>query len=216
MSMSSAAERRTQQRAEARRAILDASEALLVEGGYEAFSIRRLADRCGYTAPTIYHHFGDKPGLIDALLDERFQHLLRTLRRVPEGDDAVETLRRRAHAFVRFGMRHPTHYRLLTAPRGEASEPPRSAEEAREFMEKPWRELLEAGRLRADLDSAQQSLWALLHGLVSLRTSRPDLDWSKTVVEDSIDALLRGLVPPDAALAPARERPSASPEREKR
>ena len=55
------------QRSQARRAILDATQSLLVEGGYEAFSMRRLAERCGYTAPTIYHHFGDKPGLIGAL-----------------------------------------------------------------------------------------------------------------------------------------------------
>ena len=88
--------RRSQQREEARRAILDATEALLVEDGYEQFSMRRLAARCGYTAPSIYHHFGDKQGLLDALLEERFQRLLVRLRRVRTEGDPVDTLRAQA------------------------------------------------------------------------------------------------------------------------
>ena len=115
--MQPAERRRLQSRADARRAILDATEALLVEDGYEAFSMRRLADRCGYTAPTIYHHFGDKQRLLDELLDERCQGLVRTLRRVHQGDDLVENLRAFSAAFVRFGLRNPTHYALLSQPR---------------------------------------------------------------------------------------------------
>ena len=64
--------RRSRHREEARRAILDATEAILLEDGVELFSIRKLATRCGFTAPTIYHYFRDKDGLIDALLEERF------------------------------------------------------------------------------------------------------------------------------------------------
>ena len=46
------------------------SGSILLEDGYEHFTMRKLADRCGYTAPTIYNHFGDKTGLIDAVLEE--------------------------------------------------------------------------------------------------------------------------------------------------
>ena len=83
-------QRRTEQRAQVRRTILDATEALLLAEGEERFSIRRLVERCGYTAPTIYHHFGDKHGLIDTLLDERFDRLARQLKRVPRRGDPVE------------------------------------------------------------------------------------------------------------------------------
>jgi AcrR family transcriptional regulator len=193
----SAEQRRNRQRADARRAILDATESLLLEGGYESFSIRRLVERCGYTAPTIYHHFGDKPGLLDALLEEVFQKLVRLIRRVSASDDAIAYLRALARAFVRFGLKNPTHYRLLTQPRDPASQPPRSAEEVRELLEKPWLELWKAGRLRSgDARSGSQSLWALCDGLIHLRASRPDHDWSKFLVDDSIDALLRGLIAP--------------------
>ena len=88
-----AALRRSRQREEARRAILDATESILLEDGEELLSIRKLALRCGYTAPTIYHYFRDKDGLIDALLEERFSRLLQRVRRVQLGPDPVANLR---------------------------------------------------------------------------------------------------------------------------
>jgi AcrR family transcriptional regulator len=187
-------QRRTEQRALVRRSILDATEALLLEEGEERFSIRRLVERCGYTAPTIYHHFGDKKGLIDALLDERFERLARQMKRVPRGDDPVAYLRAMALAFVRFSLRNPTHHRLLFAPRAQTYEPPRSAEEARDMLERAWMQLSEEGRLRADEASARQALFCLVYGLASRRIAQPDEEWAKTGIEDAIDALLRGLV----------------------
>lgn len=192
--MQPAERRRLQSRADARRAILDATEALLVEDGYEAFSMRRLADRCGYTAPTIYHHFGDKQHLLDELLDERCQGLVRTLRRAHQGEDPVENLRAFSAAFVRFGLRNPTHYALLSQPRDPGLPVPPAAEEARTLMEAPLHELGAAGRLGADQETVGQSLWAFLHGFILLRTTRTDLEWNKDGFDVGIDALLRGFV----------------------
>jgi AcrR family transcriptional regulator len=199
-----AARRRQRQREEAQRAILDATEALLLEDGFERFSMRRLAERCGYTAPTIYHHFGDKRGLIDALLEERMRRLLRRLRRVKRDGDPVETLRALARAFVRFGLQNPVHYRLLAAPRPDASPAPPAAAEARALVERPMADLFRAGRLRCgDLEEVQQCLWVLLHGLISMQISRPLEGWSSSLLETSLDAMLCGLVSPAAGAAAA-------------
>jgi AcrR family transcriptional regulator len=198
-------QRRREQRAQVRRSILDATEALLLEEGEERFSMRRLVERCGYTAPTLYHHFGDKTGLIDALLDERFERLARQLKRVPRGGDSVGYLRAIGLAFVRFGLRNPTHHRLLFAPRAQPHAPPRSALEVQEMLEQAWTELWEEGRLRAgDAGAAGQAMYCLLYGLTARRLARPDHPWSKTGIEDALDALLRGLVAPE----PARKRPA--------
>jgi AcrR family transcriptional regulator len=200
-------QRRSEQRAQVRRAILDATEALLLAEGEERFSIRRLVERCGYTAPTIYHHFGDKDGLIDALLDERFERLAQRLKRVRRDGDPVLWLRELGLAFVRFGLRNPTHHRLLFAPRAQQHAPPRSALEVQEMLEQAWTELWLEGRLRAgDAAAAGQALFCLLFGLVDRRLARPEHDWSKTGIEDAIDALLRGLVAPAAASGRRRGR----------
>jgi AcrR family transcriptional regulator len=197
--------RRLQSRAETRRAILDATEALLVEDGFEAFSMRRLADRCGYTAPTIYHHFGDKQRLIDALLDERFHGLIRSLKRVQLTSDPIENLRAFSFAFARFGLRNPTFYALLSQPRPDPDVPvPPAAEEARAIMEGPLAKLAADGRLVADLEATQQVVWAFLHGFILLRTHRSDVLFHKDVLEVGITALLESLVR-DEALATREE-----------
>ncbi len=87
---------------------------MLVEEGFDRLSVRRVAARCGYTVPTLYHHFGDKTGLIDELLEERFAKLLQRAQRVRLSDDPVANMREYASAFVRFGLAHPSHYRLMT------------------------------------------------------------------------------------------------------
>jgi AcrR family transcriptional regulator len=187
--------RRRRQREEARRAILDASEALLAEDGYELFSMRRLAARSGYTAPTVYHYFEDKPALIDALLEERCRKLVRQLRRVEQSPDPIENARRLCAAFVRFGRRNPTHYQLLSAPREQGWIPPPAAEQARVLLQEPFVELAEQGRLLvADVELVQQAFWALLHGVISLQNARLDIEWTKALFEEALEALLRGFM----------------------
>jgi AcrR family transcriptional regulator len=188
--------RREAQRDLARRAILDATEALLLESDRDDFSIRRLVERCGYAAPSIYHYFGDKEGLLDALIEERFAKLNAELKQVPR-DSPVALIRGLTTAFVRFCLQHPTHFKLLFTPRAQDHRPPPSGDEARKLFEDALLSLWEAGRLRhGDAATAGQALWVLCHGLVWSQIARPEIEWSKTLTEDSIDALLRGLVAP--------------------
>lgn len=195
--------RRLRERSDTRQTILDATEALLVEEGYDRFSMRKLAGRCGYSAPTIYHYFGDKRGLIDALLEERFGKLYKRLRRVPLGEDPVWNLRELAQAFVRFAIRHPVHYRLLHAPRPAGIAPIPSAQRTWALSDGVFRELAQEGRLLIDdVEGAAQLWWATLHGVVSLRASLPNYAWSPDLLEVAMDTLVRGLI----RTAPAERR----------
>ena len=196
--------RRLQNRNEARRAILDATEALLVEDGAEAFSMRRLATRCGYTPPTIYHHFVDKQHLIDELLDERCRALVKSLKRAQSGEDPVEHLRSISAAFARWGLRNPTHYALLAQPRDADLPVPPAAEEARALMEGPLEKLATDGRLAADRETVGQAMWSFLHGFVLLRSSRTDVAWTPDVLEVGLGALIQSFIR-DADRAQARE-----------
>jgi AcrR family transcriptional regulator len=185
------AQRRLQHREETRRAILDAAESLLVEDGLDAFSMRKLAERCGCTAPTLYHYFRDKPGLVDALLEERLQHLVAELRRASPSQDPRERARAMCVSFARFGLRNPGHYQLLTLNRGPDAVDPPAGEEARRLIMGPLEALAQRGGIGADdFEVLRLGLWSLLHGYILLRTSRPDEPWSDAVLERSVDALL--------------------------
>lgn len=45
---------------------------LFAARGYAAVGVQEIAQAAGVTKPTLYHHFGNKLGLLQALLQERF------------------------------------------------------------------------------------------------------------------------------------------------
>jgi AcrR family transcriptional regulator len=181
-----------------RRAILEATQALLFELGADQLTIRRVEERSGFKAPTIYHHFRDKTGLIDALLEERCAELYAKLCRVPRRPDAVAYLLELARAYLEFGLANPGQYALISAPRAESAELLPSAEAARKLV---FRALAEACTSRVqrgqDPEAAFQAVWAVLHGVVALRASRPDHPWRPELVGLALRTIERGIVGPE-------------------
>jgi AcrR family transcriptional regulator len=200
MSLHAAEERRSQSSAETRRVILDATEALLLEAGHRGLSVRKLVERCGYSAPTIYHHFKDKDGLIDALLEQRLTLLAGDLKRVPLVEDPVENLRSLTRAFAMFGLRNPAHYQLLMQVREEEASMIASAEEARRLMQIPAEQIALRNWIElGDLESLRQAIWTMVHGIVSMHALRPDVEWKPELLDQSIEGVIRGwLTPKDA------------------
>src|SRR5207247_10867634 len=163
--------RRARQREEARRAILDATELLLIESGGFDFSIRSLSKRCGYSAPTVYHYFGDKDGLVDALLEERVARLADAIERVPVTGEPLADLRAVLRVFVGFGAEHPTFDRLMwtVSSKGESRTTP--AMERLTARVRPPRVALAGARrpAGADVETAGPVRWALLQRLSAVR-----------------------------------------------
>jgi AcrR family transcriptional regulator len=174
--------------------ILRATESLLLDQGVEGLSIRKVAERSGYTAPTIYHHFGDKQGLLHALLEERFRQAHDVMRAIPRGTDPALYLREMALAFLRFALENPDHYRLLTTPRVEEVEPVPSAEASRELVKEALAQLAQEGTLATNVEAAFQVTWALLHGLISLRSIHPGFEFVDDLFELALDVVERGLL----------------------
>ena len=52
-----------------RQAVLTACHELLLTGGYQATTIRAVAERAGVSAELVYKAFGSKPGLMKAVYD---------------------------------------------------------------------------------------------------------------------------------------------------
>ncbi len=175
--------------------ILKATEALLLEAGEEGVSIRKVSERCGYSAPTIYHHFGDKKGLIDSLLEERFRVVHQLMMDIPRGSDAALHLRQMARAFIRFSLENPSHYRLLTTPRPESEPDVPSAKAAQDLAKVALEELAREGTLAtSDTEAAFQVLWAVVHGLISLQVIRPNTQIAGDLADLALDMVEKGLL----------------------
>jgi len=180
--------------------ILESTQALLLEQGVDGLSIRRVSERCGYSAPTIYHHFGDKQGLIVALLEQHFRTVLDLMRAIPRSGDTKTDLQRMARAFMHFALENPDHYRLLVTPGLSGRERVSSAEAARELVKQSLRELASQGELlTADVDAAFQTMWAVLHGVISLHLMGHD-DVDGQVADLVFEMVERGLLRPPFAV----------------
>jgi len=91
--------------------LLRAAAQLLEEAEGKNVSTRAICDLAGVTAPTLYHHFGSKQGLFDAVVEYGLGQYSTT--REPGSGDPVEDLRRGWDEHVRYGLDHPSFYVLL-------------------------------------------------------------------------------------------------------
>ncbi len=60
---------RREQADKTRLALLEACEALLLEGPIEEVTLPKMAKRAGVTAPTAYRHFPDQDALMSAFME---------------------------------------------------------------------------------------------------------------------------------------------------
>src|SRR5919201_3552732 len=100
--------RRAQEKLELRQAILAAAGELILEKGYEAFSLRQVAERIGYSATTIYLYYDDKDALVGAVVAEGFARFLRALEAV-RTEDPLGRIADLGRAYVRFARANPVY-----------------------------------------------------------------------------------------------------------
>jgi AcrR family transcriptional regulator len=92
--------------------LLLAGATLLDESNGKPVSTRAICERAGVQAPTLYHHFGSRDGLFDAVLSHGFKAFLADRRAAP-GRDPIADIRDGWDTHVAFGLQHPEFYALI-------------------------------------------------------------------------------------------------------
>jgi len=89
---------------------------LFVERGYDGVGVQEIVEAVGVTKPTLYHYFGSKLGLLEALLGERMEALLARLGRAADyHHDLPKTLNAIAGVYFDFAREQPMLARLNMA-----------------------------------------------------------------------------------------------------
>jgi AcrR family transcriptional regulator len=78
---------------------------------------RAVCDAVGVTQPVLYRIFGDKQGLLDALVDTGFERYAERKRGMRETADPVADLRAGWTDHMEFARAEPALYRLMFTPR---------------------------------------------------------------------------------------------------
>jgi AcrR family transcriptional regulator len=177
--------------------IIEAASRLLADPAAPPLTLRAVAREVGVAATSVYLHFDDIESLVLAVADRRFGELVQmqdTAR--TEGTDPRQQLLEGCLAYCEFGLSHPGHYQVMFT-----SQLPLPEWATPEQMPgyRPFQKLINivAECIGVTLDNPEafftaHLIWQQLHGIVSLRISRPKFPWPPLPadVTASVDRLL--------------------------
>jgi AcrR family transcriptional regulator len=189
-------ERRKLSKAELRGEIMHAAAELFAAEGYISVSMRKIAQRIGYTPMSIYLHFKDKADLLDCICEEAFADLCRRFERVDaEIGDPGERLQAGMRTFIDFAVQNPSYYRAIFIRRGEAMpRRDRIRDRTRALRRLQVAAFLGADAGEDEIEVATQVVMAGENGAATLLTANPK-GWAepRKMIEAVIATIVRGL-----------------------
>jgi AcrR family transcriptional regulator len=164
------AERKGRERAEREHRIVAAARVIAEREGWDAVTIRRLAEEIEYSQPVLYSHFENRDAIVAAVAVEGFEEITAALlRAASESSGRRNALKNVATAYLGFALSRPALYEaMFVLPTNlrfaEAGTRPelRAGFEALAAVVTPF---------CADVAVVTETFWAALHGLAELERS---------------------------------------------
>ena len=145
--------------------LLGVARSLLAEHPAHEPSTRELYEAAGVTAPTLYHHFGTKEGLLQAVVESAFAAYLERKRSVPRSGDLLGDFAAGWDMHVEFGVQNPVLYRFMYgSPDGRRCP---AAQRAQTELRHGLERLADAGLLRMGVDEAAAVTTGMAIGCVT-------------------------------------------------
>ena len=178
-----------------RQHILDVTADLLRDIDVESVSVRDVCQAAGITAPTLYHHFGDKRGLLDAVAAEGFARYLAEKHSRGPSEDPLDDLTAGWDGHVRFGLTHPAFYVLMYG--GTRSHEHPSAREGLRVLHGMLVRLAERGRLLVTPEEAVPTIHSACVGTTLTLVADPDAPAHADLSRRVRDAVFAAVVKPE-------------------
>lgn len=182
---------------DAREKILEAATELLAGASAADVSTRAVCEKAGVGAPMLYRLFGDKAGLLAAVVDRGFERYLASKRAARPSADPVEDLKNGWDTHMRFALEHPSHYRLMYSP--ELTVPPAAAQEAHDLLHGILERCAAQGRLTVPPALAAQMIMSANVGAALSMLTRPeqyaDMKFSQRLRDAVLDSVTRPAEP---------------------
>ena len=193
-----------------RRVLIDAALQLVGEGGPDAVSVREAARRAGVSPGAPFRHFPSRDALMQAVAEEaqrRFRAEIEAALSEAPAADPLARFRSLGLAYVRWAMRNPTHFEILSSRRffdhDKAAVISADNAELIELIELTERTLAEAfaqGQLRsASLKAVQIAGRALVYGFARMNIDGHFPRWgvagpeAERTAEAVIDLFIEGI-----------------------
>lgn len=184
-----------------RQEIMDAARELFVNEGYANVSMRKIADKIGYSATTIYLYFKDKNDLLHQICEQTFARLAHNIISIQQlSDNPLEKLRSGLREYIYFGLKHPSQYEIVFIT-------PLPIDIEKEFEETNGKiafdtlrtviiECISVNILKNnDVELLSQTLWCGIHGVTSLLIKHEHFPFveRERLIDSMIDTLISGV-----------------------
>lgn len=171
-------ERKEKHREDLRMKILDAAKVLFLRDGYDATSIRKIAEKIEFSPTTIYLYYKDKADIMFALHQEGFKLLGDQFMVLKYVEEPFERLKAMGRVYMNFALMNPDFYELMFIMKEPiAFVKANCMDEEWEEGEKSFSSLMQAvedckqaGYFSGfDTTTFSLNIWSLVHGLCSLK-----------------------------------------------
>jgi AcrR family transcriptional regulator len=199
-------QRRERERAEAREVIVAAARELGRTEGWDAVTMRRLADKIEYSSNFAYRYFGGRDDILLAVARDGFARLRDAMAAAADSATSpgrkqanpTAAIRAAANAYIDFALAEPELYQLMYGLGGVRVPTADTFADGQAIGDILIRLLTDAGDTNAVNHVLQ--MWATVHGLIALlAVGRLDVDvtqlrsFADTAIED---VLTRALTTP--------------------
>ena len=169
-------ERRIRERLDTRQSILATARELFLLKGFEATTIRNIAEKIEYSPSTIYQHFKDKNEIFYTIHSEAFAELVRYLNASEMHKNPMDQLIALGQIYIQFALENPELYDLMfimEAPIDFLN----YLEDANwiegkmafDYLKSVIANCIQQGLIKeTDMESLSYLIWSTVHGLVTI------------------------------------------------
>ncbi len=183
-----------------RNRIIETAAGLLAQSADLDVSTRAICDAAGVTAPTLYHHFGDKDGLLAAVVDFGWAAFLETKLAVAAvvHDHVADDVRAGWDNHVEFARDNPSFYKLMWTP--AVAEGSGAVREAYQMLFDRLELGAGRGQLRMSAETAARIVMSATTGAALSLISQPDLYGDGTFATQLREAVIAWITVPQGAV----------------
>ena len=191
-------ERISRLKEETRINILDAALNIVQTEGWQALSMRKIADQIEYTAPIIYEYFSNKEGILLELTRKGYLMLSKAVREARDAhQQPADQMEAMWVAYWNFAFEHKEFYQLMYGVDMMCCSVKNNLPEAENlanmigdiieslFEKKPVSE--------DDICRKYYTYWSIIHGLISINLVRPNGrttdDLNQQILKDAIKGI---------------------------
>ncbi|EDM34853.1 transcriptional regulator, TetR family protein [Pedobacter sp. BAL39] len=183
---------------ETRLNILDAALDIVKEDGWQALSMRKIADKIEYTAPIIYEYFDNKEGILLELTRRGYVILNQELTAAKSKHERVEDqLEQMWMAYWNFAFKYKELYQLMYGVDMNCCELMKTfpeAEASKRIISDAIKELMTDNPPDERLVNRKYfTFWSVVHGLISINFVRKgtDNETNQHILSDALKGIIK-------------------------